>query len=381
VKKKRIDYFFEVYEKGVIPKAFSNIYIDDELEVANPDYNEEWLRNSNTIFSVFFIPDYLRPSFNSELFSVKKVKQYFKGYTILLDDFDTVDAYIKNRFRSNAKAIRRRVKRLESCLDITYKIFYGSIKQEEYNFFMQQLKEMLVRRFEQRNDVSQSLTQWDRYQEMYFSLINEKKASLFVILQNNEPIVVSLNHHFQQRLFSAISSYDIDYAKFSLGNVEIYKKLDWCLTNDHNSYEMGMGDLTYKREWCNHIYHFEHQILYPKKSILAYCSASLIYFKASLKEFIYKIAYVRYKNFKASRKKDNHFDLPFSTAAIEPLDINLSYHAIDYTTQEYSFLRKPTFDFLYAAIEHVSNVKVLEISKEEKKYIIAGKSKMQHIAF
>ena len=107
---------------------------------------------------------------------------------------------------------------------------------------MNRLEKMLIKRFEQRNDVSQTLTQWDRYKEMYFSLINEKRASLFVIYHENTPIVISLNHHFQGRLFSAISSYDIDFGKFSLGSVEIYKKLDWCIANQHQSYEMGMGD-------------------------------------------------------------------------------------------------------------------------------------------
>jgi len=259
MKKEQIDYFFELFEKCSIPKLFSEVYSgDDKNPIENKEFDEDLVHNPNTIYSVFFIPDYLKPSLSTTNFSIKKVEQFFKGYAIFLDGFDSADAYVKHRFRSNAKGIRRRIKRLETCFQISYKTFYGDIKQEEYSFFMDCLEKMLVRRFEQRNDISQSLLRWDHYKQMYFSLINEKKASLFVVFDNENPIVVSLNHHFNDRLFSAISSYDIDYSKFSLGSVEIYKKLDWLLENDHKSYEMGMGDLSYKREWCNHIYKKNH---------------------------------------------------------------------------------------------------------------------------
>ncbi|AXT59917.1 GNAT family N-acetyltransferase [Aquimarina sp. AD10] len=377
-----VDYFFEIFEKSSIPKLFSGIEgVEERDTIANPNYDENEIKGLNKIYSVFFIPDYLKPIYSTELFKLKKVDQFFKGYAIFLDGFESADAYIKFRFRSNAKGIRRRIKRLETCFDISYKTYYGNIKQEEYDVFMDCLHEMLVRRFEQRNDVSQTLTQWDRYKEMYFSLINEKKASLFVVLENNVPIVVSLNHHFEKRLFSAISSYDIDYGKFSLGSVEIYKKLDWCLANDHVSYEMGMGDLTYKREWCNHIYNFEHQIIYPQKSIIASFKASLEMMKVSVKEFIFKLAYVKYKEYKSKRKKSDKIEPTFKASAIENIQYNEDYPSVDFTTKEYDFLRNNVFDFLYSSIENVKDVSVVEVPKEEKTYLILGKSKMQKIAF
>ncbi len=382
MKKEHIDYFFELYEKGVVPKIFSKVNsLENQESYVNPDYDENLVKNEDKIYSVFFIPDYLTPTFDTDRFSSKIINQFFKGYAIFLDGFSSADAYIKHRFRSNAKGIRRRIKRLESCFQISYKTFYGEIDENEYNSLMNSLHQMLIRRFEQRNDVSQTLTQWDRYKKMYFSLINEKKASLFVAYEKEIPIIVSLNHHFQGRLFSSISSYDIDYGKFSLGSVEIYKKLDWCIANDHKSYEMGMGDLSYKREWCNHIYNFKHQIIYPKKSFLAGIKANLEFIKASLKEFIFKIAYVRYKNFKAKRKKSNNLQPQFQIFPLEETQNDLEYETIDYNTKSYSFLRNVVFDFLYSSIENVKDVKVFEVSKEEKSYLIVGKSKMQKVVF
>ncbi len=383
MKKESIDYFFELFEKSSIPKIFSEINLfDNEQSLINTDYDQNLVDKKDTIYSVFFIPDYLRPVLKGDSFIVKKVSQFFKGYAIVLNEFASADAYIKHRFRSNAKGIRRRVKRLESCFKISEKTFYGAIKKEEYDFLMDSLEKMLVRRFEQRKDVSQSLIQWERYKKMYFSLINEKRASLFVIYEDNNPIVVSLNHHFQGRLFSAISSYDIDFGKFSLGSVEIFKKLDWCIANHHQSYEMGMGDLSYKREWCNHIYNFEHQVIYPKNSILAKVKGNIEYAKVRLKEFVFKIAYVRYKKFKAKRKTKNLSNIvpQYKALSIEEIQEKPNNGtALDYNSPENRFLRKYVFDFLYTAIENVQDVAVFEDLNEPKTYLIIGKSKKQRV--
>ncbi len=376
----RIDYFFELFEKNSIPKLFSKVYDPkNEKSIENPDFIEGTI--DNAVNSVFFVPDYLQPVLGSESYTIKKIEQFFKGYAIVLDGHDSADAYVKYRFRSNAKGIRRRIKRLETCFQISYQTFYGNIEKEQYDFFMDSLEKMLIRRFKQRNDTSQSLLRWEYYKNLYFSLINEKKASMLVIFDRNQPILVSLNHHFHGRLFSAISSYDIDYGKYSLGSVEIYKKLDWCLANDHVSYEMGMGDLSYKREWSNHIYNFEHQIIYPKGSVLASIKGNIEFLKATIKEFIFKIAYVRYKNYKAKRKKNPVLSIKSEVSPIEAINNVLDGVQIDFNKEQYTFLRKTVYDFLYAAIENVSNVSVLKLNKQEHSFLIIGKSKMQHVVF
>jgi len=382
MKKRHIDYFFELYEKCSIPKLFSSI--DGSVKgrtLENPNYDQKLVDHSDTVYSVFFVPDYLKPNLTGDKFVVKKVEQFFKGYAIFLEGFDNADAYIKHRFRSNAKGIRRRVKRLETCFDISYKTYYGAIDESDYKFYMSRLKKMLIKRFEERNDTSQTLLRWDHYEHMYFSLINDKKASMFVAFDKDQPIIVSLNHHFQNRLFSAISSYDIDYAKFSLGSVEILKKLDWLITNNHISYEMGMGDLSYKREWCNHIYNFEHQIIYPDHSFLGFFRGNLLYIKTMLKEFIFKIAYVRYKKYKAKRKKKTQSFMrqEYEVFPIEEGSYDSSLPTIDYQEKEHCSLRRFVFDFLYSAIDKVDQVKVLEVSNERKEYLIVGTSKMQRI--
>ncbi|MFH6769230.1 GNAT family N-acetyltransferase [Gaetbulibacter aquiaggeris] len=377
--KKNNDFFFEHYEKNAVPSIFKEIfYIQEKNNFVNHNYNLE--ENLSVLNSVMFVPSYTIPKVDETIFNTKKVKHFFKGYAIELEDFNSVDDYLKFRFRKNSKSILKKVKRLEHCFHISYHFYFGKISKKDYNFFMSQLKEMIAKRFQQRGDVSQNLLNWEHYHKIFFNLINDKKASLFVIKNNDEPICISISNHFNGKMFSSVSSYNIDYGKFSLGNTEIYKKLEWCLKNNHNTYEMGMGDLSYKQEWSSNIYNFEHQIVYPKKSYFISLMAHLEFIKIYLKEAVYKLAYVRYKNFKSRFKKVNCFDEDYKIIENTTEDFK-NVSKIDYNARENQYLRKAIFDFLYSNIEQEKDITVNQISKLEKTFIINGKFNSQTIQF
>ena len=195
---------------------------------------------------------------------------------------------------------------------------------------MSTLKEMIIRRFKQRNDVNENLLNWNHYHKISFGLINEKKASMFVIMNAQTPICISVSNHFNGKMFSSVSSYDIDFSKFSLGSIEIYKKLERCIKNNHNTYEFGMGDLSYKREWSNHIYNFKHQIIYPNKSIIATIIAYIEFIKVSTKETIYKLIYNRYKKWETKWKKTDAFGKGYKEVPIHDITDFKNYNRIDY---------------------------------------------------
>jgi len=371
---KRIDYFFELYKNQAIPNAFKGLEDKDGSSICdNPNYDPEKMKGSNTILSAFFVPDYFRPSFDNTLFNCKKVVQFFRGYVISLDGFDSADSYLKNRFRSNAKVIRRRLKRFETCFGTTSEMHFGLISEEDYNQYMDCLYEMLVKRFEQRNDTSQTLLVWEQQRALFFDLINKKKASMFIVKKNEEPIIISLSYHFKNKMFSTISSYDIDYGKFSPGSIEIYKKLEWCLANNHNAYEMGMGDLTYKKEWSNHIYNFEHFIVYPKKISVNTLKAQIEFLKVWGKELVYKKMYVKYKRYKNRNKVKQTNSKTFQIEKMTLIDVPENIKEISVNEDEYSLLREKTYDFLYANPEPEANIKVFEHEKGRIFYIVGSK--------
>src|SRR5690606_19496098 len=134
------------------------------------------------IYSIQLIPDYIHLQLkHPSLFKIKSLYQ-FSGYSIILDKFLTADEYLNSHFKSKFRtAINRYVRRLEMCFHINYKMFNGNIEKEEYDFLMGSLKKMLVKRFRQRNNVNERLHEWDHFHKIIFPLINQKKASLFVI--------------------------------------------------------------------------------------------------------------------------------------------------------------------------------------------------------
>ncbi|NER16886.1 GNAT family N-acetyltransferase [Spongiivirga citrea] len=377
--RKNADFFFEIFEKNAIPEPFTHLNSSQDDQIINNDnYDEKLLLQRSHFHNIFFIPDYLAPGFDNKLLSVKEVTQFFKGYAIFLRDSENAEDYIKQRFKKNAKSIRKRVRRLESCFDIKYEMFYGNIERSTYDKLIDMAKYMLERRFIQRNDTNQALLKWDRLKQLFFDLINSKKASLFLITQNDIPIVISLNYHYQNKMFSSISAYDIDFEKFSLGSVEIYNKLKWCIDNDHNVYEMGMGDLSYKREWCNHIYQFKHQILYPKKSLIALLKARKQYFVVWSKELAYKLFYVRYKKYKSRNKKSAAPVFKISMVPLDNVDVS-TLKKLDLDHKAFSYLKKSVYDYLYSKTEHVADIALYQESNDDKTFILVGKKSTHRI--
>jgi hypothetical protein len=142
-----------------------------------------------------------------------------------------------------------------------------------------------------------------------------------------------------------------------------------------------MGDLDYKREWSNNIYNFEHHIIYPKNSIKALLQAHQEYLKVSIKEIVYKLTYDRYKKWRALKKKEKKLGSFYKIDEFKN-DIKLEgLTSINHISDEFMFIRKPLYDFLYSAIVNIKDVNVYKYPKIEKAYLVAGKGKKIKIVF
>ena len=380
MQKKINDFFFQIFEKHTIPEVYKNV----EFKLLNKiDRNVNYTDSSNELHSVLFIPDYIKPIVERNVYKVKSVEQFFKGYTIDLRSFKSADEYVKDRFRSNAKVIRRKIRRLETCFSISYQYHYGEIELEEYNKLFDILHEMIVNRFEQRNEKSHNLPRWEYYKKIYFDLINKKQALLFVVYDQDKPIMISLNNLYSHHLFSSVSSFDTDYAKFSLGSLEIYKKLEWCLSNNIVSYEMGMGDLTYKKDWSNYIYPFIHHIVYPKKANpVTTIRANLEYLKVGVKEYLFKSFYQRYKSYKASKKSEPEPRVNYKILDIVTDELTECTREINFIENDnYAVLNRLVFDFLYATSLHKSVIKTFYCPDVNKVLITDEKDNHQVVQF
>ncbi|MCK0147066.1 GNAT family N-acetyltransferase [Arenibacter sp. F26102] len=381
--KHTFNFFDQIFEiENGLPNIYSNIFFEKDNKCLYPREVNTSQNNDSSfhkLYNVQFVPDYMVPKLtHPDRFNVKKVS-HVKGYAAHLSDFSDVDSYLKNQFRSNAKSIRRYVNRLETCFNINYKLYFGHIDRLEYEFIMNTLEKMKENRFGQRDDQDESLAYWDYTFKITFDLINNKRASLFVIYDEQKPIEISLNYHFNGILYSSNSSYDIDYSKFGLGHVEIYKQIEWCIANDYLIFEMGRGDLDYKRRWSNLIYNFEYHLVYQKRCIWAKLYAcvmeNLLKLKVYLKSKNIHKYVLRAKKLLSSRNHNKAEDsITFKTSPIDDKISLPGLKPIDFSNAPYSFLKKSIFDFLYSSSEHVTNIEVFEVENEDF-FIVKGKHK------
>lgn len=310
----------------------------------------------------------------------------FNGFMADLEGYADIHDFMKDKMGSKSRTkMRSYVRKLETCFDITYKLYFGEISIEEYDTLFLKFHSFISRRFQQRGDTHELLEQWEFIKTSSYEMIMNKMASLFVIYNGQEPIDICLNYHYGSIFHNGIRSYDIDYAKFRLGYIDILKQLEWCIANNMQIFDLGLGDMAYKRMWCNVVYDFEHQILYEEKSIYKKMIAiGLVYFykvKEYLKEK--KIHILYHKLRKLGRRKDqliNRYNEP--KFEIQNLDYIPELHntsLISCNHESYHIIKKHIHDFQYLNLERSKDIGVYSSNDQMHSYYILGKKKIQRL--
>ena len=153
---------------------------------------------------------------------------------------------------------------------------------------MDRFKAMIEARFAQRNMKHDALKRWDEYRDTTYGRILDRKASLIVYYDHLQPIAIGLNIQREQALFSAITTYDIQYHKYSLGLQLIMAKIQWSYELGIKFVDLGWGDLEHKKALANRLEAYRTDVVYPAGKPwlkpLAYVIVKALSFKFSLRE-------------------------------------------------------------------------------------------------
>ena len=329
--------------------------------------------------SVKLFPKYLEPSFhNREQLGVHRVFQKdVNGCAIHIKSKIPVGDFLRNEYSKKFRtSINRSVNRFEQCLNYSYSMITEGIEEKAYHILMETLRELLIYRFNQRNEPNDILTHWEYHYSLTYKLMNAKKASMFVIYHNNKPINICINHHFKEILFISIASFNHNFSKFSLGNISIYKILEWALANNYELLDMGYGDLEYKRNWSNYPYAYENHIIYTKKwnySLAANIEASKIKFKNFLKT--YKVA-EKLNTLKVLLRKNKATLNNYTSFTIEdaaPYAIH-NLPSISLESEAFEFISKAVYDSLFLQSVHIDSISVFEIKAPSEYLLVSPKS-------
>lgn len=317
------------------------------------------------ILLVYDVPGFFElPETNHNRVKLHKVKQY-PGFLINLNQYGDFNDYMARTFKKSSRYKLKKYKRkLETCFDIKYTMFYGEMSKSDYDFIFKVFKELLIKRFEDKQITNNILEkqEWDFYREVAYPMILQKKAGLFVINDGTQPIGVTLTYFSNEILFDAITVFDIDYSKFHLGSINIMKLIEWCLEHKIKVFDFSKGYFDYKKRWANKQYDFEYHIFYDSYSFTAKAIAFFLKSYFSLKqtlrdkkvnEKLHQFTFWA-RNFFHNKKSSIKYE--FSTLKQE--FTNEEFNEIDYRASENHFLKTMIFDFLYLNNESYTNLRV-----------------------
>ncbi|MBC2840320.1 GNAT family N-acetyltransferase [Robiginitalea sp. SC105] len=308
----------------------------------------------------------------------------FRGYLANLGAYASLDAYLKAQLSSKRRNnIRRYIRRLEGCFQVTYVTYRGQMDRELYDRLINRMKEFLYRRFRQRGDDNEMLRNWEFIERTSYDLIKRDQASLFVVYRDQEPIGISLNYLVGRIFLNAIGSFDIDFNIFRLGQVQIYKQIEWCFEEGMQMFDLGVGDLDYKLQWCDVTYPFEHRVHYRGNNFLQVLMARVLVGFLRFKEYLkrknlHRLYHLLRKGRPgATPDAGSTAETLYETLAL-PKSGNVTGSPLKLGEETNRFLRKPVYDFLYLNQVPAGSVSVFRMHGPEE-YLIRGKAKAQAI--
>ena len=352
--------------------------------ILNENGNEDF---KNKVFLIYDVPTYFDLDLKNDYkkLKLKKLKQY-PGFLVELAEYKDFNHYFFSTFsKSTRYKLSKYKKRLESCFDVSYKMYSGEIDKDNYDTIFEHFKVLLEKRFLDKGISNNNLNpkEWNFYYEVAYPLILENKASLFVIYNGNQPIGITLNYLYKNILIDAITVFDIDFEKFHLGSVTIMKLIEWTLDQKIEIFDFSKGYFDYKKRWSNKEYDFEYHLYYDSGSLMAkfnaYCILNYFNLKNYLRtkninEVFHKFTFLLKRN-----KNKANSNIIFEYEAIEKSYHDSQLEEINYLDEKNSHLRNMVFDFLYLNTETQKDVTLFQITTEPLSFLISGKKTKQKV--
>jgi hypothetical protein len=383
----KIDFIFELAFNKKLPSFYCEAQriTDGEVLVNYP--STEFPDLKDKIYMIYDVPSSLKVNVKplDAYIGLKSVIQH-KGYCINLEGYSDLETYLKDRFsRSSLQLLRAGKKRLETCFDITYKMYFGNIDKKHFNELFKRFYQMLELRALEKGIVNRNLNFWDLYSAKAYDMILREEASLFVIYDGNKAINISLNMHLKSTVFLFISTYDIAYSKFRLGHTNWMMQLDWFLKKGIKLIDFSKGNVDYKKRWTNTEYDFEYHLFYNSSNFLmkmkAFWIAKKLQLKQSLRNKNINIYY--YKAMNLFKPKNKSVKIPkYQIMDQDSLPEKHTLEPVFFRKNDDNlFLKRIIYTRLYLSSSHVNSMKVYRELQNTHIYYLQNQKEFKKLIF
>lgn len=374
-----LDFRENIFLLDNLPDPYKNLSTSFSSDFYYNNDNTDLKRLKNNILIIKDIPRYfnVQEQVLPKNIKVLKIEQY-SGFMIGFEGVESVDAYLKTQFGNSSRyKLRRSIKKLESSFNISYKMYYGDISKQEYDFVFEEFFKLLHTRALEKGIFDHfQIKRKDFYYNLVYPLILKRKASLFVIYNGKNPIDVCLNFHNKNFVYQLIRTYDINFSKFNTGYIDLMKQIEWCIDNKASFINFSYGDYYWKRRWCNTVYKYDYNMFYNSKSIKSTTKAFLFTTEFKIRHLLREKGLIdKYHEIKSKIK--NTFN---STKSFEIEIINVDFKTeiameseIDFYLAHYDFLRRSIYEFLFNFNEKEKDLKVYKLLDTSNDYLVVGK--------
>ena len=291
----RANFHFAFFEKRYVPPYYEGI-TGIPQEFYQLPYPKNDIRNKR-IAIINCIPPYLSVNEDNlnDAYSCYS-KSYRLGFAMDLSESISAREYLRNQLgKKMFKNLRQDFQRLERSYNIRFEIYHGKIEKATYHFLLDKLEGYIRERFEGRTTKHTALNRWKDYTDTAFDQIIAKNASLFVLYEKDNPIAISLNYHYKNIFYSAITSFDQNFYRFSLGKQMFVKQIEWCYENGYRLIDTGWGSFDYKIKFSNAVYRNQTNVIYPKKDYVKKVMAYIISWLLLIKYYLVMVKYSKFK--------------------------------------------------------------------------------------
>ena len=338
---------------------------------------------------VYDVPDYLNTTPYSNTKCIKL--NTFKGTMIHLKNYNNFEDFMSTKFSSKRRAqFKTLEKRLNISYNITHKIIIGNCTLSEFNTLFSALYKMLETRFIEKEMVNDELPYWNYYKEKIHPLIANNEAFISVIYANETPISISVYMISTNAMYGYLKGYDTNYDKYGLGFLDLIKVTQWAFENNIEVFDFLKGHYDYKSKWTDTEYYFQKHIVYNSKSPIATTMAH--YSKLKINAFYATVSVLKQLQVDKLLKKGMQWKynlthknssiikkqtLVLDTQPIKNLEDHDIQQPIDINQEPIPFLKKAVNDFLFSQQEHIKNINVFLLNKQQQTYLIVGTKNIQ----
>nr|WP_298998264.1 GNAT family N-acetyltransferase [uncultured Allomuricauda sp.] len=316
------------------------------------------------------VPDYLSFCKNEEISNLGMRKAIEnQGYRMNLKDCDSVDHYLSSRFgRSSRYKLRREKKRLEQCFNPSYKMWQEKIERSHYDFIYDELFRLLEVRSEEKNIEDNYYFDYkEKYRDVIFQLLHQKKASVHVIYVGENPIDICINFIKGKTVYQFIRTYDIAFSKFKTGYINLIKHLEWAIDQGFESIVFGPGNVEWKEKWCNETYNYNKIVFYNSNSLRMRMKSFVFIMTYNIKSMVRttKFKIVIDKIFQKPKAKTSNKKKKFSFELKSSEDLELKFlNLLDLNTQD-TYFRRFLFNYMYDNKINLANVQIFNSPKQD----------------